>query len=95
MFFLYKKVLQVADKTVIIKEYQITGGKRMNLTEIKQMNNEKLMSAFYWIAVKATNEANSRGGYTKKTAKQEEWIIKEVCDRFNLDYSVIDKEINP
>jgi hypothetical protein len=87
--------LQVADKNDNIKEYQITGGKRMNQTEIKQLNNEKLMSAFFWIAVRGTNEANGRGGFTKKTAKQEEWILKELCNRFGLDYSTIEKEINP
>lgn len=67
----------------------------MTYKEIKEMDNEKLVSAFYWIAVKTANEANGRGAITKKTSQLEEWLIKEMCSRFNLQYSIINKEINP
>lgn len=67
----------------------------MTLKEIKALENEKLVSAFYWIAVKATNEVNSRRGLTKQTAKEEEWLKQEMCSRFNLIYSILDKDINP
>jgi|tagenome__1003787_1003787.scaffolds.fasta_scaffold18755232_1 hypothetical protein len=67
----------------------------MNQKEIMALDNQKLVAAFYWIAVKATNETNSRRGMTKKTEKQEEWLIAEMCKRFGLDAAALDKEINP
>jgi hypothetical protein len=66
----------------------------MNLKEIKQLDNVKLVSAFYWIAVKTTNEVNSRRGLTKQTDKQEEWLIQEMSSRFELPYSELKKELD-
>ncbi len=56
----------------------------MNLKEIKALSNEHLLSSFYWIAVRTTNEENSRRGLTKQTSKEERWIIETVIERFNL-----------
>lgn len=56
----------------------------MNLKEIKTMTHDELLAGFYWIAVRATNEVNSRRGLTKQTAKEEEWFIAEVEKRFNV-----------
>lgn len=66
----------------------------MNKTEINQLSDEKLICEFYWTAVKTTNEANSRRGLTKATAKKEEWLVEAVAKRFGLDVEILKKEIN-
>lgn len=53
--------------------------------EIVEKSDEKLLSAFYWIAVRVTNEVNSKRGLTKGTQKDEQAILAEMVKRFNLD----------
>jgi hypothetical protein len=66
----------------------------MKQSEVKEMNNEKLIAALYWVAVRATNEANSHRGLTKQTSKEEEWIVTEVVKRFDLDERLTWEEID-
>jgi hypothetical protein len=65
----------------------------MNLKEIKALNNEELVAAFYWVAVSLTNEVNSRRGLTKGTQKQEKWLMNEIIKRFDLDAESFEKMI--
>jgi hypothetical protein len=58
---------------------------KMNKSEIKELNNESLLSEFYWNAVRVTKEANSARGVTNKAQKEEEWIRDEIIKRFELD----------
>lgn len=67
----------------------------MKQSEIKVMTNEELMAAFYWAAVRTTNEVNSRRGLTKQTAKEETWLIAEVTKRFGLDATALHNGMNP
>jgi hypothetical protein len=64
----------------------------MNKKEIKALDNNKLLIEFYWIAVKTTNEVNSRRGLTKKTALKEERLLEELAERFGLDIAQLKKE---
>jgi hypothetical protein len=57
----------------------------LKLAEIKASKDEQLIGALYWIAVKATKEANGARGLTKQTEKTEERILNEIQQRFNLD----------
>lgn len=57
----------------------------MNKTEISLLENEELLIAFYWLAVRTTNEENSRRGVTKKTFKEEGLILEEMHKRFGID----------
>jgi hypothetical protein len=66
----------------------------MNLTQIRGLNDLELMSAYYWIAVRTTNETNSRRGLTKKTDKEETWIIETVAERFGLNLEDFKKELD-
>ena len=66
----------------------------MKLSEIKEFSNEKLMAQLYWVAVRATNECNSRRGLTKQTSKEQEWITTEVIKRFGLDERLTWEEIH-
>lgn len=67
----------------------------MKFAEIKEMTNEQLIGAFYWVAVQVTKEENSMRGLSKKTAKEETWLLNEMVKRFGLDAVALDKEINP
>jgi hypothetical protein len=64
----------------------------MTKKEINALDNEQLLSAFYWIGVKATNEENYRG-VTKKTVKEESYLIEEITNRFGLDADSFRKRI--
>jgi hypothetical protein len=59
----------------------------MKLKEIEALDDAALLAAFYWIAVRTTNEANSRRGLTKLSAQKEEWILAEIEKRFNVDFT--------
>lgn len=67
----------------------------MKFADIKEMTNEKLLAAFYWATVRATNETNSKRGLSQKTLKEEKWITEELVKRFNLDASELDRNLNP
>ena len=60
----------------------------MKLKEIeaKNLDDAALLAALYWIAVKTTNEANSRRGLTKQSAQKEEWILAEIEKRFGCRF---------
>lgn len=59
----------------------------MKLKEIEALDDAALLAALYWIAVKTTNEANSRRGLTKQSAQKEEWILAEIEKRFGVDFT--------
>jgi hypothetical protein len=67
----------------------------MKIAEINEMSNEQLIAAFYWTTVRATNETNSKRGFTKKTAKEESLIQAEMVKRFDLDAKALYKFLNP
>jgi len=67
----------------------------MKLEMIRMMNNEQLLAHFYWHTVRTTHEANSKRGLTLKSAKEESWIIHEMCQRFNLDPAELAQLLNP
>jgi hypothetical protein len=66
----------------------------MKLAEIKAMNNEKLVSQFHWCTIRGVHETNSVRGITQKTLREEQWILDELCKRFNLDKEIMEKELN-
>lgn len=57
----------------------------MKKKEIEDMNQEKLLNAFYWLAVRTTHEVNSKRGLTKATIKDEDLILDELASRFGLN----------
>lgn len=57
----------------------------MKQAELNEMSNEQLLAAFYWTTVRATNETNSKRGFTQKTAKEESRIQAEMVKRFDLE----------
>lgn len=66
----------------------------MNIKEIKALDNNALIAELYWTAVRTTNEVNSRRGLTKKQAQKEERVIKEVAERFGLDFDFLKDKID-
>jgi len=65
----------------------------MNMKEIQGLNDTELISSFYWIAIRSTNEVNSRRGLTKATMKEESIIFEEIQKRFNLDPNIFKDKI--
>lgn len=65
----------------------------MKRSEIAELSDYKLWTSFYWMAVKVTNEANSRRGLTKVTHQQELWFADEICKRFGWDKEKMLKEL--
>lgn len=63
----------------------------MTKKEITEMNDTDLLSAFYLTTVRSVLESNSRGGETKKTMKEFDWIIEESIKRFGLNREVLIK----
>lgn len=57
----------------------------MRLKEIQALDDASLLTAFYYMGIKTTKETNSRRGLTKKTSQEEQWIIKEIEKRFNVE----------
>jgi hypothetical protein len=57
----------------------------MNKKEIQELSGEKLLNAFYWLAVRTTHEVNSKRGLTKQTIKEEDLILNEFASRFGLN----------
>jgi len=66
----------------------------MKLAEIKSLSNEKLITQFYYCTVRGVHETNSVRGLTQKTSREEEWILEEMCKRFNLNKEIIEKELS-
>jgi len=66
----------------------------VNLDEIKALDDVKLISSFFWVAVRSTNEVNSRRGLSKKTVLEESRIVDEIARRFNLDVESLKKELD-
>ncbi|ASR79888.1 hypothetical protein JANET_265 [Bacillus phage Janet] len=68
--------------------------KALTIKEIKEKSDTELIASLYWVAVRSTNEINSYRGLTKRTAQDEERILREAIERFNLDEQVlIDKTV--
>ena len=57
----------------------------MRLKEIQALDDASLLTAFYYMGIKTTKETNSPRGLTKKTSQEEQWIIKEIEKRFNVE----------
>jgi hypothetical protein len=57
----------------------------MRLKDIQALDDASLLTAFYWVGIQTTKETNSPRGLTKRTFQEEQWIIKEVEKRFNVD----------
>jgi hypothetical protein len=65
----------------------------MKKSEISELEQNELLIAFYWNAVRTTHEVNSKRGLTKSTQKQEDWILEEMAYRFGLDLEKLKKGI--
>lgn len=57
----------------------------MKKSEVNEMEQEQLLLAFYWLAVRTTNAENSKRGITKALKKEEQMILEEMQYRFGLD----------
>ena len=64
----------------------------MRLKEIQALDDASLLTAFCYMGIKTTKETNSPRGLTKKTFQEEQWIIKEIEKRFNVELE--DKILN-
>jgi hypothetical protein len=60
-------------------------GFEMKKSEVTGYEDAELLNAFYWVAVRTTNEVNSKRGLTKGTKKEELLILEEMAKRFNID----------
>lgn len=65
----------------------------MKRNEIAELSDYKLWTSFYWLAVNATKQANSRRGVTNVTAQLEDWYSDEICKRFGWSKEEFMKEI--
>jgi hypothetical protein len=57
----------------------------LNKKEIQELSPEKLLNAFYWLAVRTTHEVNSKRGLTKQTVKDEDLILNELASKFGIN----------
>lgn len=61
----------------------------MKKSDILEMNDSELFSAFYNCTMQLVKEANSNRGETKQTLKEFDWLVDECVKRFNLDRDVL------